>query len=54
LANYLKSKDPVLASVYGTAATSYVIERSGGVVVSRMPLMKETERRVTILKGIMS
>ena len=53
LANYITGNDPVLASVYGTAVTSYVIERSGGVIVSRMPSIQEAKRRAAILMEMM-
>lgn len=53
LAKYLKSRDPFISAIYGAATTSYVIERSGGVVSSRMPTLKEVEIRVEKLKSVM-
>ncbi|MCL4416664.1 MAG: carbohydrate kinase family protein [Actinobacteria bacterium] len=54
LASYLKNGNPILSAIYGTAVTSYIIERSGGVIKSRMPLIKEAEDRVNLLKLLMN
>jgi len=54
LASYLKNGDPVLSTIYGTAVTSYIIERSGGVVKSRMPSKMEAENRANLLKKLMN
>lgn len=52
LSSYLKDRDPFEAGYIGTAATSYVIERSGGVVAQRMPSLKEVLKRAGSLKKI--
>jgi len=54
LVNYLENKDPIMSAIYGTAVASYIIERSGGVVISRMPSKKEVENRVNLLKQLMN
>jgi sugar/nucleoside kinase (ribokinase family) len=53
LAKYIGSRDPFLSSIYGNATTSYVIERSGGVVKERMPDIKEVEKRAELIRGLM-
>lgn len=50
LTKFLEKYDPFEAALYGTAATSYVIERSGGVVAQRMPDIKEVKRRINKIK----
>lgn len=49
MAHYLKSSDLFTSAVYGSAATSYIIERSGGVVPERMPGIEEVEKRVMVI-----
>lgn len=46
IASYLKDGDPFVAGSYGSAVTSYIIERSGGVIAERMPAMEEVMKRV--------
>ena len=53
LVSFLVNEDPYVSAMYATAATSYVVERSGGVVASRMPDMGEVEKRVKIIKNLM-
>lgn len=53
LTHFLHSADPYTSAVYATATTSYAIERSGGVVLERMPDRKEVERRVEIINNMM-
>lgn len=52
LAKYIESRDPYISSLYGSATTSYVIERSGGVIKSRMPGIKEVDKRVKLIQEI--
>lgn len=52
LTKFLISNEPYISSIYGTAATSYVIERTGGVTVERMPDLKELDKRATIMKSL--
>ena len=52
LTHFLHNRDPYTSAVYASATTSYVIERSGGVVVERMPKKKEIERRVKIINNL--
>jgi sugar/nucleoside kinase (ribokinase family) len=53
LAHFLRSGDPFASAVYATAATSYVIERTGGVIAGRMPNAQEVERRAEIIRSRM-
>jgi sugar/nucleoside kinase (ribokinase family) len=53
LAHFLDTQDPVTSAIYATATTSYAIERSGGVVLERMPDREEVGRRVEIINNIM-
>jgi len=53
LAHFLRTKDPFASAVYATAATSYVIERTGGAIAERMPRAHEVERRATIIRSRM-
>ncbi len=52
LVKFLASNDPYISAIYGTAATSYVIEKSGGVVADRMPNIEEVEKRVKVIEGL--
>jgi sugar/nucleoside kinase (ribokinase family) len=54
LTHFLRSEDPFASALFATATTSYVIERSGGVVQERMPDQQEVERRVGIINEIMA
>lgn len=49
LASYLRDRDPFVAGYFGSAVTSYIIERSGGVITDRMPVMEEAIKRVNSL-----
>lgn len=51
LTYFLHNRDPYTSAVYASATTSYVIERSGGVVVERMPKKKEIEKRIKIIEN---
>ena len=51
LAHFLRTEDPFASAVYATAATSYVIERTGGVIARRMPSAQEVERRAAIIRS---
>lgn len=46
LTNYLKHSDPFQSAAYGNATSSYIVERSGGVVPERMPSIGEVEKRL--------
>jgi sugar/nucleoside kinase (ribokinase family) len=50
LFNYLKNSDPFEAAFYGNASSSYIVERSGGVVVDRMPDKQELKKRIEVIK----
>lgn len=52
LTHFLHNRDPYISAVYASATTSYVIERSGGVVTERMPKKKEIEQRIKIINNI--
>lgn len=52
LTHFLHNRDPYTSTVYASATTSYVIERSGGVVVERMPKKREIEQRIKIINNI--
>jgi len=52
LVNFIANGDPFVSAMYGTATTSYIVERSGGVVSSRMPDMDEVETRVRVVKNL--
>ncbi len=52
LTHFLHSRDPYTSAVYASATTSYVIERSGGVVIERMPKKQEIERRAKVIHNI--
>jgi len=49
IAEYLKSGDLFVSAIYGSATTSYIIERSGGVLPERMPDTEEVEKRVKVI-----
>jgi len=49
MAQYLKSGNLFISALYGSAATSYIIERSGGVSAERMPAIEEVEKRVKVI-----
>ncbi len=49
MAKYLKSSNPFISALYGNATTSYIIEKSGGVSVERMPNKREVEKRIKVL-----
>jgi len=51
LFEYGRSRDPFAAALYGNAVTSFVIERTGGVLAARMPSKAEADRRVGVMRG---
>jgi len=51
LSEFLTSRDPFEATLYGNVVTSFVIERTGGAVADRMPTSREANRRVTEMRG---
>jgi sugar/nucleoside kinase (ribokinase family) len=50
LTNYLESEDPFRSAVYATATTSYVIEKTGGVMLDRIPNKEEVQRRAKLIE----
>ena len=52
LASYLDSKDPFKAGYFGSAVTSYIIERSGGVIATRMPSKSDVLKRINNFKNV--
>ena len=52
LTHFFHNRDPYTSAVYASATTSYVIERSGGVVIERMPKKQEIERRAKVIHNI--
>ncbi len=52
LANFLVDEDPFVSAQYAAAASSYIIERSGGVLFDRMPDKEEVERRFQVIRGL--
>ena len=54
LFSLLHTDDVHMAAMKGTATTSYVIERTGGVTASRMPDRTEMERRAAVLSSSIS
>jgi len=51
LFEYGRTQDAFSATLYGNAVTSYVIERTGGVVAARMPSKDEADRRAEIIRS---
>ena len=51
LFEYGRTQDAFSATLYGNAVTSYVIERTGGVVAARMPGKDEADRRADVIKS---
>lgn len=49
LTKFLNCGDAFESAIYGTATTSYIIERSGGVIAERMPDLTEVEARASNL-----
>ena len=49
LFHYGRTRDASAATLYGNAVTSYVIERTGGVVAARMPGRDEADRRADVM-----
>jgi sugar/nucleoside kinase (ribokinase family) len=45
LSSYVEDPDPFTAAVYGNAVTSFVIERTGGASIARMPTKANAEAR---------
>lgn len=52
LSDYIINKNPFRAVLYGNASSSYIVERTGGVIAKRMPDMKEVNNRVKELSKI--
>ena len=50
IAKYLESFDPYESALFGNAVTSYVIERTGGASLARMPSREIAEARAEELK----
>lgn len=46
LSKYLRSGDPLASAQWGCATASYVIEKTGGVRVDRMPTFDQVKKRV--------
>ena len=51
LFHYVRTQDPFSATLFGNAVTSFVIERTGGVVAARMPRRAEADRRAEVMRG---
>jgi sugar/nucleoside kinase (ribokinase family) len=51
LFEYGRSQDAFSATVYGNAVTSFVIERTGGVLAARMPGRAEADRRADVIRS---
>lgn len=51
LFEYGATSDPFSAALYGSAVTSFVIERSGGVVAARMPSRADANQRAEDMKS---
>lgn len=48
---YCRTRDAFSATLYGNAVTSYVIERTGGVVADRMASRAEADRRAEVIRS---
>ena len=46
LCEYIKTKHPSKSVFFGCAVSSLVIERTGGVLKSRMPTLEEVRKRM--------
>jgi sugar/nucleoside kinase (ribokinase family) len=51
LFHYGRTQDAFSATLYGNAVTSFVIERTGGVVAARMPRRAEADRRADVIRS---
>jgi sugar/nucleoside kinase (ribokinase family) len=51
LFHYGRTQDAFSATLYGNAVTSFVIERTGGVVAARMPSRAEADRRADVIRS---
>ena len=51
LFEYGRSQDAFSAALYGNAVTSFVIERTGGVLADRMPGRAEADRRADVIRS---
>jgi sugar/nucleoside kinase (ribokinase family) len=51
LFEYGRSQDAFSAALYGNAVTSFVIERTGGVLAARMPGRAEADRRADVIRS---
>jgi len=44
LVEFLRSRDPEFSAYYGSAVANYVIKRTGGVLLERMPTREDVEK----------
>ena len=44
LVEYLRSRDPEYSAYYGSAVANYIIKRTGGVLLERMPTREDVEK----------
>ena len=44
LVEFLRSRDPEFSAYYGSAVANYVIKRTGGVLLERMPVREDVEK----------
>ena len=44
LVEFLRSQDPEFSAYYGSAVANYVIKRTGGVLLERMPRKEDVEK----------
>jgi sugar/nucleoside kinase (ribokinase family) len=51
LFHYGRTQDAFSATLYGNAVTSFVIERTGGVLAERMPSRGEADRRADVIRS---
>jgi sugar/nucleoside kinase (ribokinase family) len=54
LVNYLDSRDPWEAGLFGAATALLVIEGTGGVVAERMPKMSDVKERLKRSREILN
>ena len=44
LVEYLRSREPEYSAYYGSAVANYIIKRTGGVLLERMPVREDVEK----------
>jgi len=44
LVEYLLSREPEYSAYYGSAVANYIIKRTGGVLLERMPVREDVEK----------